>query len=157
MQEDEGDQKNEKQRQKYRREIAIRDVERPINTEHSIEKEIQWICQCLGFSDDGNDIATDIFKELLRATRGREGITTSEIVEKEKPTRNITQGAVVYHLNIFIQRGVVIKEGRKYYLRSSRLDETIDEIEQDMLRRMKKMRELAKHIDEELDRMMNEI
>lgn len=145
----------EQQKQRYRKEIAIREVERPI--EHNIEKDIEWICECLGLADNKNDLAAGIFKELLRATKEREGITTREIVEKEKPGRNITQGAIVYHLNIFIQRGVVIKQGRRYYLRSSRLDETIDEIEQDMIRRMKKMRELAKHIDEEFEQMMKDI
>ncbi|MBI5051405.1 hypothetical protein HZC08_01470 [Candidatus Micrarchaeota archaeon] len=61
-----------------------------------------------------------------------------------------TQGAVVYHLNIFIGSGIVIKQGRKYFLRSASLDETIEELEQDILRRMKKMRELARDIDEKM-------
>jgi hypothetical protein len=51
---------------------------------------------------------------------------------------------------MFMQNGIVIKQGRKYFLRSSSLDETMEELEQDMLRRMKKLRELAKHIDKEL-------
>ena len=145
------EEERERQKQRYRREIAIREVDRP--AEHTIEKDIEWICECLGLADNENDLAAGIFKELLRATKGREGISSKEITEK----KNVTQGAVVYHLNIFMSSGVVIKQGRRYYLRSSSLDETIEGLEEDMLRRMRKMRELAKHIDKELEQMMKEI
>ena len=144
--------KQEKTRQRYRREISIREVERP--AEHDIEGDIQWICECLGLADSENDIAVDIFKELLRATKDREGITTREIVDHEKTAKKVTQGAVVYHLNIFTIRGIVVKEGRKYFLRSANLDDMMEVLEQDMLRRMKKMRELAKHIDKEFEEMI---
>src|SRR3989338_653449 len=139
----EEEEKQEKGRQRFRREIAIRDVERPL--EHNIERDIQWICECLSIADNENDISVDIFKELLRATKEREGVTTREIVEHEKTAKKVTQGAVVYHLNIFVSRGIVVKEGRKYFLRSANLDEMMGELEEDMLRRMRKMRELAKH------------
>ena len=130
------------------REIAIREVERP--REHNVEKDIQWICECLGLADREDDIAVDIFRELLRAAKEREGVTTREIVEREKTSKPVTQSAIVYHINIFVRNGIVIKQGRRYYLRSARLDDMIEEMEFEMLRRMRKMRELAKHIDEEL-------
>ena len=145
----------EKQKQRYIREMSIREpIERP--QEHSIDKDIEWVCECLGLADKENDIATDIFKELLRATKEREGITTREIVEREKTTKPVTQGAIVYHINMFMSHGLVIKQGRRYFLRSASLDETIEELEQDMLRRMRKLRELARHIDEEMEKMFNE-
>ncbi|MBI2079802.1 hypothetical protein HYT84_03485 [Candidatus Micrarchaeota archaeon] len=134
----------QKQKQRYRREIAIREIDKP--SVDDLDNEIEWICQCLGLSEREDDLAADIFKELLHATKEREGISTKEIKEK----KHVTQGAVVYHLNIFMSSGVVIKQGRRYFLRSSSLDETIEELEQDLLRRMRKMRELAKEIDEKL-------
>ncbi|MBS3067160.1 hypothetical protein J4450_00535 [Candidatus Micrarchaeota archaeon] len=145
----------QKQKQRYLREMSIREpVEKP--AEHSIDKDIEWVCECLGLSDSENDIAKDIFKELLRATKGREGITTRQIVDSEKTNKKVTQGAIVYHINMFMSHGLVIKQGRRYFLRSASLDETIEELEQDMLRRMRKLRELAKHIDEEMEAMFRE-
>lgn len=141
-----------KQKQRYLREISLREpIEKP--AEHSIDKDIEWICECLGLSDREDDIAIGIFKELLKATKEHEGISSKEITDK----KNVTQGAIVYHLNIFMSSGLVIKQGRKYFLRSTSLDETIEELEQDMLRRMRKLRELAKHIDKEMEQMFNEI
>ncbi len=145
----------ERQKQRYIREMSIREpIEKPQT--HSIDNDIEWICDCLGLADKENDIATDIFKELLRATKDREGITTREIVEKEKTTKRVTQGAIVYHINMFMSHGLVIKQGTRYFLRSTSLNETMEELEEDMLRRMRKLRELAKHIDEEMEKMFNE-
>lgn len=134
------------------REISIREpMEKP--REHSIDNDIEWICECLGLADRENELATEIFKELLHATKERDGVSSKEITEK----KNVTQGAIVYHLNIFMSSGLVVKQGRRYYLRSTSLDETMEGLEQDMLRRMRKLRELAKHIDEEMEQMFRDI
>ena len=146
------DNKDKKQKQRYVSEIAIREpIEKP--TEHSVDKDIEWICECLGLADKEDDLATSIFKELLHATKERDGISSKEITEK----KNVTQGAIVYHLNIFMSSGLVIKQGRRYFLRSTSLDETIEELEHDLLRRMRKLRELAKHIDKEMEEMFREL
>lgn len=132
------------QKSRFRRSISIRELQKP--PEHDLQKEIDCICQCLGFSDRAEDLALEIFKELLMANQEGSGISSKEITDK----KSVTQGAVVYHLNIFISSGVVIKQGRKYFLRASTLDETMGELEQDIIRRMQKMRQLAKEIDEKL-------
>lgn len=129
---------------RYKRQIIIRKLDLP--REHNLQKEVDWICQCLGLADSKDDLAAEIFKELLHATKERSGVSSKEIMEKKK----VTQGAVVYHLNIFMGSGIVIKQGRRYYLRSASLDETIEDLETDMLRRIKKLRALARHIDQEL-------
>ncbi len=137
----------EKRRHRYLREIAIREIEKP--NEHDIEKEINWICQCLGLAERENDLAAEIFKELIRASKEHSGISSKQITEK----KHVTQGAVVYHLNTLMSSGIVIKQGRRYFLRSSSLDETLEEMEQEVLRRLRKLRKLAKHIDEELSNL----
>ena len=87
-------------------------------------------------------------RQLLKENRAR--------MNSEKTNKKGTQGAIVYHINMFMSHGLVIKQGRRYFLRSASLDETIEELEQDMLRRMRKLRELAKHIDEEMEAMFRE-
>jgi predicted transcriptional regulator len=134
---------NERKR-KYTREISLRELELP--SINDTEREIAWICQCLGLADGEDDLALDIFKELLHATKKQRGISSKEITEK----KHVTQAAVVYHLNIFMRTGLIEKRGRRYFLRSSRLDETLDELEQYMLRRMRRIKEIAKRIDDAL-------
>ncbi|MEK6982345.1 MAG: hypothetical protein AABX38_05420 [Candidatus Micrarchaeota archaeon] len=135
-----------KQKPRVIAEIAIRDVTPPTD-QNNMEKQIEWICECLGLAQGENDLAAQIFKELLKATKDQEGVSTREIMEKE----HVTQGAIVYHLNIFIQSGVVRKQGKYYFLRSTSLDRTMEELENDMLRQMRRMRELAKLIDKEIE------
>lgn len=129
-------------KRRYIREIALRELERPVG--NNLGKEIEWICECLGLANREDDLAVDIFKELLRASKKREGVSSKEITDK----KTVTQGAVIYHLNIFIRSGVIEKRGRRYFLRSHRLDETLGELEQDMLRRMQRLKEIARRIDE---------
>lgn len=130
-------------KKRYIREIALREIEKPPLSDP--EKEIDWICECLGLSDSENDLAADVFRELLRGTKERDGVSSREITEK----RGVSQGAVVYHLNILVRSGIAVKRGRRYFLRSSSLDETMEELEHYILRRMHRMREIARRIDEE--------
>jgi len=129
---------------RYRKRILIIEIEQPV--EQKLEKEINWICYSLGLADKGDRLATSIFSELVLAAKRREGISSREITEKE----NVTQAAVVYHLNNFIRSGVVVRRGRIYYLRATSLDRTIEEIEHDMVRRMRIIRRVARMVDDTL-------
>jgi len=127
----------------YRQQIIIRKLERPL--EESLEKEIEWLCQCLGLSTADERLPIDIFKTLLmRAYQGQP--VSSTTLTKGK---NVTRGAIVYHLNRFIQSGLVVRRGREYALRDRTLTRTLDEVEEDFLRFLKKMREIAEKIDTE--------
>jgi hypothetical protein len=129
-------------RKRYLRQIAIREVDPP--DEDDIEAEIDWICECLGLAGERNDLAREIFRNLILASRQRKGISTREIKEE----RNVTQAAVVYHINIFQSSGLIIKKGRRYFLRGPTLEATLEEMEQDMLRRMSRLRKIAKRLEE---------
>lgn len=102
------------------------------------------ICECFGIDPEKDKLAYEIFKEVMEAQKKDKGVRTIEITKRA----HVTQAAVVYHMNTFIRNGIIIREGREYRLRGRTLDETFDELEQDMLRRMRRMRELAKKIDE---------
>ncbi len=130
-------------RRRYLRQIAIRELDTPKETEP--EEELDWICECLGLGGERSDLAREIFRDILLASKTRSGVSTREIKEKS----NVTQAAVVYHLNIFQGRGLIIKEGRRYYLRAATLDETLEEMEKDMLRRMERLRRIARRLERE--------
>jgi len=128
-------------RKRYLRQIALREVDMPREAE--LEEELDWICECLGLAGERNELAREIFRDLIMASRTRSGVSTREIKEKQ----NVIQAAVVYHLNIFQGSGLIIKQGRRYYLRAQDLDSTLEEIEQDMLRRMARLRKIARQIE----------
>ena len=88
-------------------------------------------------------LARGIFSELVKASRNNEGISSRELMEKA----DVTQAAVVYHLNTFMRSGLVVKQGRNYYLRGGSLEHALDEIQNDMTRRMERLKEIAKKID----------
>ena len=54
---------------------------------------------------------------------------------------------VIYHLNRFIDAGLLVKRGRKYYLRASEMYKAIEEIQYDMEREMKRMLDTAREFD----------
>ncbi|GEM_PF-548795 len=135
----------EEERKIQPREIEIREVEEPKIP--SPEATIDWIFRCLGGSEEDR-LAREIFKELVYA--GRKGVRSKDL---QKKTR-VTQGAIVYHLNTFMRCGLVNKQGRYYYLRRQSLDRTLEELEDEILRRFERMRRLARMIEEEMEREM---
>ncbi|MEM4208224.1 MAG: helix-turn-helix domain-containing protein [Candidatus Bilamarchaeaceae archaeon] len=122
--------------------IILKDVQEPRG--RNAEEYIEWIFQCLGF---GDRVAKEVFKELVKRSDG--GVRSAEISERCK----VTQGAVVYHLNTLMKSGLVVKHGRYYYLKRQRLDDTIEELEEEILRRFEKIKRIARLIENEIMRM----
>ncbi len=114
--------------------------------ESTLDGEIAWICKALGFADDENDLATFIFKSIIYASKTGDGITSKEIADKTR----VTQAAIIYHLNLFIRTGLVIKQGRFYMLRARTLDESFEELQFDLMNRLQKMRSVSQRIDDQI-------
>ncbi|MBU0532864.1 hypothetical protein KKB44_05220 [Candidatus Micrarchaeota archaeon] len=127
---------------RYVKQIVIRYIMLP--QEDNYDAELNWIFQCLGLGGETDEIARAIFHEFVKASRENKGISSRDLMEKIP----VTQAAIVYHLNTFIRSGLIIKQGRDYYLRGGSLEHALDEIENDMLRRMTRLKEMAKKIDE---------
>jgi predicted transcriptional regulator len=110
------------------------------------DEMLNFVCEFFGIDPEKDKLAYEIFKEVIEARKDNHGVRTIEVTKRV----HVTQAAVVYHMNTFVRNGIVIKQGREYVLRGENLDRTFEELELDMLRRMKKMRELAKRIDESM-------
>lgn len=121
--------------------IILRRLETP--QEENTERFIEWLCECFGFEQD--ELATELFKELLDANYRRKYPSSTELCRGKK----VSRAAVIYHLNKFIERGLVERRGRSYLLRDTTLTSTIEEIEEDALRYFKKLKEIARRIDAE--------
>lgn len=120
-------------------------ISRP-QTHSTPDEDIAWICKALGFADDENDLATFIFKSIISASKNGEGITSKEIADQTR----VTQAAIIYHLNLFMRTGLVVKIGRIYRLRALTLDESFEELQEDLMNRINKMRNVAQRIDDNI-------
>jgi len=114
----------------------------PVEDDYSAE--IDWMYQCLGLGDERDIVGSLIFREILIANREERGISSRELMFK----CNVTQAAVVYHLNLFMRTGLLVKEGRIYYLRAKNLERTLEEIENDLARRFDILKRIGRKIDE---------
>lgn len=123
--------------------IIIKVTEKP---NRDPEKIINWFCIVFGLSDEEekNNIETQILKKfIMNAENKNNGITSSDL----KFNKHIPKSTVIYHLNRFISSGLIIKKGRKYYLRATNLLKAIEEIEYDINKEFKKMLDIALDFD----------
>jgi hypothetical protein len=126
---------------RYYRQIIIRYISVPTQEDDS-DAEIDYIYQCLGLGDERDDVGRFVFRALVRASDRGTGISSRDIMQLSE----VSQAAVIYHLNLFQRSGLVIKDGRNYYLRGHTLEQTLEEIEGDMRRRFEQLKEIARKV-----------
>jgi transposase len=125
--------------------IEIRFVEMPDPSDP--ESILRWFCKVFGLATtEGDSIEEQIFRSFVDAAYSNKGLSSSEL----KLDTDLSRSTVIYHLNRFIESGLLVKHGRKYALRASELSKAIEEIEYDINREMSRMLNTAK----EYDRMM---
>lgn len=122
--------------------IVIKFVERPDFNDS--EKMLKWFCDVFGLSSSGDDsIEEQILRSFTVAAYRNKGLASSEL----KLDTDLARSTVIYHLNRFIDAGLLVKRGRKYYLRASEMQKAIEEIEYDINREMQRMLDTAKEFD----------
>lgn len=131
------------QPRRYYRQIVIRYISIPANEEDTAS-EIDYIYQCLGLGDERDDVGRSVFRALVKASTQGTGISSRDIMALGE----VSQAAVIYHLNLFQRSGLVVKDGRMYYLRGHTLEQTLEEMENDMHRRFDYLRGIARKIEE---------
>lgn len=126
---------------RYYRQITIRYISF-MPPEDDINADIDYLYQCLGLGDERDAVGRLVFRALVKA--GPKGISSRDIMSLGE----MSQAAVIYHLNLFQRSGLVMKDGRTYYLRGFTLSNALNELEGDMHRRFEQLREIAKKIEE---------
>lgn len=129
------------QRRVYRQ-VIIRYITVP-SEDDDLDAGLDFIYQCLGLGDERDEIGMVVFRALVKASRQGGGISSKDIAQLS----HVTQAAIIYHLNQFKRSGLVVKEGRNYYLRGHTLENTLEDMESDMTRRFDRMKKIAKKID----------
>ncbi len=133
--------------------IVIRDVERPDSKNPNAM--IRWFLAVfdLGDNNEANSIEAQILGEFVRAGYRGEGISSSELLLKPPVARS----TVIYHLNRLMELGILVKRGRKYYLRATEMSKVMEEIEYDLEREMQRMIDMAREFDRLMQRRFRQL
>ncbi len=120
--------------------IVIRQVNRP--AKENVDALVNWFCESL---DLGNKDALEpvMLKEIINTSMSGSGVTSKELNSKLDTPRT----TVIYHLNRFIYSGIVVRKGRRYYLRADGMAGTMEELQADLEREFTRLIELAEKMD----------
>ena len=123
--------------------IVIRFIEKP--DQNDAEGIIRWYCDVFGLSNPEaeNPVEEQILKSFVEAARDGKGLSSSEIDLETKLARS----TVIYHLNRFRDAGLIVKKGRKYYLRAGEMEKVIQEIGYDLERELRGLIDTSKRLD----------
>ncbi len=133
---------------KYRQ-IVIRYVGVPAEQDDN-DTALDHIYESLGLGDERDEVGKLVFRAIVKATISGEGISSKDIAE----LGTVSQAAIIYHLNLFQRSGLVVKEGRSYFLRADTLEHTLEDMESDIKRRFERLKKIARKIDHPEDKTM---
>lgn len=130
----------------YQRKITIINIRKP--AEENINQELQWFGHSLGLFNlrDRDKSCFRTFIELLKAAKLKRPLTSDELAYH----LGLSRGTVIHHINNLMKSGLVIHEGNRYMLRVDNLKDLIDEVEEDVKRTCKSLRDIAEKIDDRL-------
>lgn len=116
--------------------------------DNDINEELRWLGDSLGLFGlrDKDSSCFRVFITLLKRTRKNKAISSDEIAEN----LGLTRGTVTHHLTNLMDSGIVIREKKGYLLKENNLEEIVGGMERDIGEIFKKLKEVAKEIDEGL-------
>jgi predicted transcriptional regulator len=121
--------------------LVIRQVAKP--SKDTIDEFVNWFCKVFNLSESKSSAEPKMLRIIANRSFSYEGITSKELHKLLSMPRSTT----IYHLNRFISSGIVVRKGRKYYLRSENMEDTIGELQDDMLREFNRMMDFAEKFD----------
>ncbi len=122
--------------------IVLRTVNRPAKTD--INDLSDWFCKVFDLSGKDDWLEPAMFKEIVSNNKDGKGVTSKMLNKK----LDVPRTTVIYHLNTFINSGLVIRRGTRYYLRSEDMKSTLEELQADMEREFGRLMEFAEKMDE---------
>jgi predicted transcriptional regulator len=129
-------------RYSYQR-ITIIKSQRP--EERDINADLQWLGASLGLFNlrDKDKSMFRIFLELLKNSKRKSPLSSDEVADRLK----LSRGTVMHHMNKLLEAGIVVNERNRYILREDNLELLVGDIQKDMQRTCRELREIAKEID----------
>ncbi len=111
----------------------------------NLNEEIQWLGNSLGLFGK-RDKEKSCFRVFLELIKNKNGLTSDEIAHSS----NLSRATVIHHLDKLMESSLIIYGKNKYILRCRNMEDLIDDIEKDIKRMFKDIREVSKKIDNEL-------
>ncbi|MFC1741563.1 helix-turn-helix domain-containing protein [Nanoarchaeota archaeon] len=123
--------------------ITIVKIRKPNSSD--VNDELQFLGNSLGLFNlrDKDKSCFRVFIELLKAAKQKRPISSDELAFR----LNLTRGTVVHHINKLKDAGIVVHEGKSYFLRVDKLESLILEIKKDLIRTCDDLQDIAKEID----------
>jgi predicted transcriptional regulator len=121
--------------------IVLRSISRPSSTD--LKELMIWFIKVFDLGGKEEGLETAMFREIIANNIEGMGVT-SKILNKKL---DVPRSTVIYHLNRFIYSGLVVRKGRKYYLRSEDMHGTIEELHADIEREFSRMMQFADMMD----------
>lgn len=107
-----------------------------------------WFCEVFDLAGKNDDaMEPEMLKQIAERSINGEGITSKDLNRRLETPRS----TVIYHLNRFIYSGLVVRKGRRYYLRSNDMASTLEEMQAEMEREFNRMIEFAERLDKMLE------
>ncbi len=111
------------------------------------EEILEWFCEVFDLAGKNDPLEPEMLRQIAERSIKGEGITSKDLNKRLETPRS----TVIYHLNRFIYSGLVVRKGRKYYLRSNDMTSTLEEMQAEMEREFNRMMELAGKLDKMLE------
>jgi predicted transcriptional regulator len=130
-----------------KRRILLQEIRPPSKSDE--DEDIEWLCRSLNLftKKDSGKSAYKVFRILLKSSLKGKPKTSTEIADE----LDLARGTVLFHMKKFYDAGLVEQaSGRRYVLRESSLEETIEEMMRDSERIFEKMRRIASEIDKDM-------
>ncbi len=119
--------------------VVVRQAGRP--SKETADELVSWFCRSLDLKD--SDVEPRMLREIIDGSFSDTGVTSKELDRELAMPRS----TVIYHLNKFIDSGLVVRKKRRYYLRAMSMKGTIEELQDDILREFQRMLEFADKLD----------
>ncbi len=126
--------------------ITIRSLKQP--AKETLESDLEWFCESLGMlgERDKQKTGLKVFRAVLREVGRDDEISVEDIANRVEMSRT----AVMHHLNMMSEAGMLRRDGRMFELRTNNLQKLVDEIESDISRTFDLIREIAEDIDKSM-------
>lgn len=116
---------------------------------NNVNDQLKWFGASLGLFNlrDKDGSCFRIFIVLLKDLKSlNKGLSSDEIAIKTR----LTRGTVVHHLNKLMDAGFVVAVDNRYFLKANSMEELVDDVEANILKSLKSLREVGKDLDKNL-------
>lgn len=122
--------------------IVVKTINKPLGED--VKSIADWFSEAFDLSSKGDFQEREMFKELISNSLKGVGTASKDLSEELKLPRS----TVIYDLNKLIDSGLIVRKGRKYYLRASDFQSTIQELQAELSMEFSRMMQFATKLDE---------